>query len=290
MPKRCQPHEENGLLLREIDHEEMMMSIKKYILLAGAMFCLMVPSMSRADEQFGFGGFDYRADKKSPDLLDEHQDGEELMEDVGIYDPLEPWNRAVFVFNDKLYFWVLKPVKTGYSAVLPWDFRFVINNFFNNLASPVDFVNTLLQGRFRDAGAVLSRFVINSTIGVFGFGDAAKEAFDIQPRNADFGETLGVYGIGEGIFINWPFLGPSNLRDSVGIVADWQLYPYQYLDMDADEVFAVMSLEFVNRLSLKGDSYEELKRIAIDPYVATRQAYVDYRRNLIQSHKKSTKN
>ncbi|WP_234981218.1 MlaA family lipoprotein [Desulfopila aestuarii] len=259
--------------------------MKKYILLAGALLCLTLPSIGLAEEQFGIGGSDYMVDRKSPDLLDDNHDTDEPKEYVGIYDPLEPLNRVFFVFNDKLYFWVLKPVKTGYTAVVPWDFRFIIGNFFNNLASPVDFVNTLLQGRFNDAGAVLSRFVINSTIGVFGFGDAAAEAFDIQPRNGDFGETLGVYGIGEGVFLNWPFFGPSNIRDSVGFVADMQLHPYNYLDLDSEEIIAARSLEFINRLSLKGDSYEELKRISIDPYVATRQAYTDYRRSLIKSHK-----
>lgn len=262
------------------------MNVKKYMLLAGALLCLTAPSISLAEEQYGIGGSDYMVDRKSPDLLNDLQNGEDSMDDSGIYDPLEPLNRAFFVFNDKLYFWVLKPVKTGYSAVLPWDIRMVIGNFFNNLASPVDFVNTLLQGRFNDAGAVLGRFVINSTLGVFGFGDAAAEAFDIQPRSGDFGETLGVYGIGEGIFINWPLLGPSNIRDSVGLVADWQLHPYNYLDMESEEIIAARSLEFVNRLSLKGDAYEELKRISVDPYVASRQAYADYRRSLIKSHSK----
>lgn len=262
------------------------MNVKKYLLLAGALFCLAAPSMSLAEEQFGIGGSDYMVERQSPDLLDEQQDAEYAMERGAIYDPLEPLNRVFFVFNDKLYFWVLKPVKTGYTAVVPWDFRFIIGNFFNNLASPVDFANTLLQGRFSDAGAVFGRFVINSTLGVFGFGDAAAEAFDIQPRNADFGETLGVYGVGEGIFLNWPFFGPSNIRDSVGFVADMQLHPYNYLDVEGEELFAARSLEFVNRLSLKGDAYEEMKRISVDPYVATRQAYADYRRSLIKSHKK----
>lgn len=270
------------------------MNVKKYILLAGAFFCLSGPAMGVADDSFGIGASDYLgigttdyiANSDSPDLLGENQDAKDGLSAIGISDPLEPVNRMFFIFNDKLYFWVLKPVKTGYTAVVPWDFRFVIGNFFNNLSSPVDFVNTALQGRFNDAGAVLGRFVINSTIGVFGFGDVAAEAFDIQPRNGDFGETLGVYGIGEGIFLNWPFFGPSNIRDSVGLFADMNLHPYSYLDLTSDEVFALKSLEFINRMSIRPDTYEELKRISVDPYVAVRQAYVDYRRNLISSHKK----
>lgn len=233
-----------------------------------------------AEDKYGIGGDDYIVDSGSPDLLDA------TGEDVN--DPLEPVNRVFFVFNDKLYFWVLKPVKKGYSAVVPADFRMVIGNFFNNLAAPVDFANTLLQGRFNDAGVVVGRFLINSTIGVFGFGDIAAEEFDLAPQRGDFGETLGVYGIGEGVYLCWPFLGPSNIRDSVGLLADMQLHPYAYTGLSGEERLAARGEEFVNRLSITPDSYEEIKKISLDPYVATRQAYVDYRRNLVSSHQKES--
>lgn len=260
------------------------MDAKKYLVLAGALLVFSLPLSAGAEESFGIGGDDYIIDGNNPDLLKKNgNDG--VPAEVVVYDPLEPMNRAFFEFNDKLYFWVLKPVKQGYTAVVPWDFRFVIGNFFNNLASPVDFVNTLLQGRFSDAGAVLGRFVINSTIGVFGFGDAAKESFDIQPVNADFGQTLGVYGLGDGLYLNWPFFGPSNVRDSVGLFADMQLHPYNYLDMNSEEVLMARGFEFINRMSITPETYEEIKRISLDPYVATRQAYTEYRRNLISSQK-----
>ena len=260
------------------------MDAKKYMVLAGALLVFSLPLPAGAEDSLGIGADDYIIDGTDPDLL--KKSGENgVVGEVVVYDPLEPMNRAFFEFNDKLYFWVLKPVKQVYTTVVPWDFRFIIGNFFNNLSSPVDFVNTLLQGRFSDAGAVLGRFVINSTIGVFGFGDAAKESFDIQPVNADFGQTLGVYGLGDGLYLNWPFFGPSNVRDSVGLFTDMQLHPYNFLDMNSEEVLMARGFEFVNRMSITPETYEEIKRISLDPYVATRQAYTEYRRNFISSQK-----
>lgn len=243
----------------------------------------MLPAAVMAEESAVIGSEDYSIEDGSLDLLDDELNQEEDASSVGIYDPLEPLNRVFFVFNDKLYFWVLKPVKNGYMEVVPWDIRFVLGNFFTNLASPVSFVNTLLQGRFSDAGVVLSRFVLNSTIGVFGFADIAAEEFELEPEKGDFGQTLGVYGIGEGIYLCLPFFGPSNVRDGVGIFADMQLHPYSYTGLNSEEKFAIRGLELVNRLSITPDVYEELKKIALDPYVASRQAHVDYRRNLISS-------
>lgn len=252
----------------------------KKIILAGTLLAFTCATPAVAEEVYGIGGDDFIVDDANPDLLGDDNFDDEL-DEVIVYDPLEPMNRVFFEFNDKLYFWALKPISEGYETVVPWDFRFIIGNFFDNLASPVDFVNTLLQGRFEDAGAILGRFVINSTIGVFGFGDAAKESFDIQPVNADFGQTLGVYGLGEGLYLNWPFFGPSNVRDSVGRFADMQLHPYNYLDMNSKEVLAARGVEYINKMTLTPKTYEEIKRISLDPYVATRQAYIEYRRNHI---------
>lgn len=113
------------------------------------------------------------------------------------YDPLEPMNRVFFEFNDKLYFWVLKPVNTVYTAILPLDVRFCIGNFFTNLAAPIRLLNNLLQGKFSDAGIVLSRFLINSTLGVAGLGDPALVDFGLEPKPEDFGQTLGIWGLGK---------------------------------------------------------------------------------------------
>ncbi len=228
------------------------------------------------------GNDDFKMQDQTPDLLADTGAEEDSIATVS--DPLEPWNRLVFQFNDRLYFWVLKPVKRGYSTVVPGDIRGCIGNFFTNLAAPVRLANNLLQGRFHDAGTVLTRFVINSTLGIVGFGDVAKREFDIQPKAADFGQTLGVYGVGDGIYIVWPALGPSNLRDSVGYLGDWLAHPYYWTGQDTDVQFAARSMEYINKLSISPDTYEEMKRISLDPYVATRQAYSDYRHTSIKAH------
>ena len=100
---------------------------------------------------------------QSIDLLNDEFKADDLNQRNSVYDPLEPMNRVFFEINDKLYFWVLKPVKTGYSAVVSEDIRQCFGNFFDNVASPVSFLNNLLQGRLEDSGVVLSRFAINTT-------------------------------------------------------------------------------------------------------------------------------
>ena len=198
-----------------------------------------------------------------------------------IKDPLEPMNRVFFTFNDKLYFWVLKPVNKGYSAILPTDVRLCIGNFFTNLASPIRFINNLLQGEGKDAGIVLGRFVINSTLGILGLGDPAYVDFDLEPQQADFGQTLGKWGFGEGIYLLWPGLGPSSVRDTFGFAGDYFMHPYPYLSEDFVRDIIYYTVRQINALSLSPDVYEELIRISVDPYVASRQAYYEYRRSII---------
>ena len=214
-------------------------------------------------------------------LSDDDYNEDETLENGEIYDPLEPVNRVFFEFNDKLYFWVLKPVSTGYAEVLPEDIRYCIGNFFSNLASPVRLVNNLLQGDFEGAGTVLSRFAINTTVGVFGFGDPAGREFDIAPRPADFGQTLGKYGIGDGFYICWPVFGPSSLRDTAGLLGDMYVQPISHVDIEAWENGLYNATERVNSLSMNPGQYEKLLKYSFDPYVATRQLYYEYRQQKI---------
>lgn len=220
-----------------------------------------------------------------PDLLSDEMSEDEEGAEQGIADPLEPFNRAVFVFNDKLYFWVLKPVKTGYAAVLPRDIRVCLGNFVSNLATPVTLINTLLQGRWEDAGVVLSRFGVNTVLGVYGFGDPAASEFGLGPRSADFGQTLGVYGAGEGVYLYWPLLGPSNIRDSIGLVADNLAQPINYLELNSAQRLNYAGGSYLNRLSLSSNAYEEMKKYSLDPYVSTREAYYEYRNSRIKGNR-----
>ncbi|HBT96708.1 MAG TPA: VacJ family lipoprotein [Desulfobulbaceae bacterium] len=232
-------------------------------------------------EMFGGGAKTGAASSAIPDLLNDDYNDDDR--DTGIADPLEGWNRMMFHFNDKMYVWVLKPTTDVYKTVLPADIRGCVDNFFLNLSTPVRMVNALFQGRFKDAGTELSRFVINTTIGVAGLADVAEADFGIARRRADFGQTLGHYGVGGGIFICWPILGPSTLRDSVGMAVDIFANPTTYIDKTTGGTIGVNAAQMVNKLSISPDVMAELKKMSFDPYIAMRQGYVDYRRALIES-------
>ncbi len=224
------------------------------------------------------------AQESFPDFLgDDLNEGDYLEEpaEVTISDPLEPMNRAFFEINDQLYEGLFKPVKDGYTWVLPLEIREGLGNFFTNITMPIRLINSLLQGDFEKSGVVLGRFLINTTIGVYGFADIADVEFDIKPRRADFDQTLGKWGLGEGIYLCWPVLGPSSVRGTFGLVADAQANPVFYFIDDRVFQVAYYTTSRVNNLSLNPDAYEDLKRFSVDPYVAARQAYFDYRRALV---------
>jgi phospholipid-binding lipoprotein MlaA len=205
-------------------------------------------------------------------------------EELRIADPIEPWNRAMYHVNDKLYFWLLKPSTKGYKYVVPEGFRGLFSNFYRNVKAPVRIVNNFLQGRPGYVGLELARFLINSTVGVGGLRDCATECFGINGRDADFGQTLGKYGVGFGFYVVWPFLGPSSPRDTVGWVADLALTPTTYVSSQwiSPITVGIYAHEKINYLSFHLGDYEAIKGAAIDPYVAMRDAYVQYRKKLIE--------
>jgi phospholipid-binding lipoprotein MlaA len=213
---------------------------------------------------------------KDGNLDFKEEGGEEEKE--GIADPLEPFNRAMYHFNDKLYFWVLKPLAQGYQKVVPEVARVGVSNFFTNLASPIRFVNCLLQGNFRGAASELGRFAVNTLWGIGGLLDlASSEELKLSKQDGDFGQTLGVYGLGQGFYIHWPILGPSSPRDTIGKVGDFFLYPLTYLTASWETFAGIWIYDKVNATSLSIGDYESLQEAAIDPYVAVRDAYVQYR-------------
>jgi len=214
---------------------------------------------------------------KSPEL-------EESVETIA--DPLEPVNRAFFHFNDKLYFWVLKPIATGYKTIIPEEGRIGVRNFFSNLTTPVRLVNCLLQANPKCAGTETLRFVLNTTIGVAGLFDPAKKRFNLEKQDKDFGQTLGIWGMGPVFYLNLPILGPLTLRDGLGYAVDVSLDPRTYL-----AIYVVIAgyintggwvLEEINESSLTLGEYEDLKKAALDPYIALREAYYQYRQNKIK--------
>jgi phospholipid-binding lipoprotein MlaA len=199
---------------------------------------------------------------------------------VQISDPLAPVNRVIFQFNDKLYFWVLKPAAQGYNVIFREDIRNCIANFFSNLLTPVRVANCILQGKFKAAGTETARFFVNTTMGVLGFGDAGKVIFHLEISDEDLGQTLGVYGIGNGFYIVWPIVGPSTLRDSVGFGGDLFVNPLTYLE-PFGLAAGVGGYRRFNDLSLRIGEYEAIKAAAIEPYTAVRDGYIQFRNALV---------
>lgn len=200
---------------------------------------------------------------------------------VTVADPLSFWNRGMFHFNDKLYFWLLKPVAKGYRAVIPRVVRTGVRNFFSNIFTPIRLTSCMLQGKVKAGGTELIRFVVNSTIGIAGVTDPAKKFLKLDISDEDLGQTLGSYGIGNGFYLVWPILGPSTLRDSVGMVGDRFLSPISYVK-PVEASVAIWSYDRINETSLRIGDYESIKEAAIEPYEAFRDAYIQYRKNKVK--------
>jgi phospholipid-binding lipoprotein MlaA len=199
-----------------------------------------------------------------------------------IPDPLEPMNRAFFIFNDKLYFWFFKPVGTGYKMVVPEVGRICIRNFFTNLITPIRAISCLLQGKVEGFGIELVRCVVNTTAGFLGFQDVARGALGFQIQDEDLGQVFAFYGIGPGCYLNLPFLGASSLRDTAGWVGELYLNPLDYMVKDFWPNVGFRSFDMLNKTSMRIGEYEALKKAAVDPYVAMRDAYYQYRLNQIE--------
>lgn len=214
-------------------------------------------------------------------------------ENASIADPLSPVNKVMFHVNDKLYFWVLKPVTQGYAYVLPEFVRTGFSNAYDNIKAPGRAINNLLQLRFTAAGNEFIRFFINSTCGVGGLNDIAMDVLEIKKQEADFGQTLGHYGIGHGFYIVWPVLGPSSLRETVGFAGDRLMYPLTYIsgsDLPIEASIGISAHERVNDTSFRIGDYESFKKAMIDPYTAMRDTFVQYRKTKVEQSNIEDKN
>lgn len=196
---------------------------------------------------------------------------------VAVYDPHEKFNRSMFSLNDKVYFYVLKPVATLYAAYFPPGVRAAVRNGFHNMWFPARFVNCLLQRKGDKAASETARFLINSTMGVGGLFDWADRGFGIQRHDEDFGQTLAVWGAGPGAYLVLPFLGPSNARDFGGYVVDSVMDPIFWIPSPLWVSPTVKAGRLVNNVSLRIGEYEDFKKSALDPYVSLRSAYNQYR-------------
>lgn len=229
-----------------------------------------------------------QTESMSPDMDVEDEFDDDFFEDefeedqVRVADPLSSLNKAIFHFNDKLYFWFLKPIARGYKVVTPEFFRTGVKNFFRNLATPIRLANCLFQGKTDSAAVEFSRFLTNTIIGILGFGSPADKYPELtSPSEEDFGQTLAVYGLGNGFYIVLPVLGPSTLRDAMGRAGDWFLNPINYIE-PTEMSYAVWGFDKVNQTSFRIGEYEALKEISVDPYVAVRNIYLQYREKKIE--------
>ncbi|MFZ3044739.1 MAG: VacJ family lipoprotein [Desulfatirhabdiaceae bacterium] len=211
------------------------------------------------------------------DFLDEEMDDKPSPR---VADPLESWNRAMFEFNDRLYFWVMKPVSLGYRNIVPEIVRIGVQNFFSNLAGPIRIVNCFLQGKMESSANEMARFVYNTTFGVLGFGNPAKDNPALNPSPEDMGQTLAVFGLGDGFFIIWPFLGPSTLRDTAGMCVDGFMDPIWYIDDTAASV-GIKGVDMINSTSFRIGDYEAFKDSAIEPYQSFKNVYMQFREKRI---------
>jgi phospholipid-binding lipoprotein MlaA len=234
------------------------------------------------------------AEQKEPDKYapilgesagEEYLDSEEGEKAAHIPDPFRPWNNAMFQINDKLYFWVLKPVAEGYKRAVSEPIRNLFYNFFDNLRAPARLVNNLLQGKMKGAGNEFVRFVFNSTAGLGGFADAAKELLHIQKTSVDFGQTLGRYGVGQWFYLVWPVIGPSSPRDTLGFAVDRAMYPFSYIsytNISFGAATGIAVFETISDTSFSIGDYEAFKKAALDPYVSMRSAYVQNRKKTVE--------
>lgn len=194
-------------------------------------------------------------------------------------DPLMGLNRHIFAFNDALDRWFLAPVARGYDYVMPERAEQWVTNFTNNLWFPVTFANCVLQAKPKEATQSLARFIVNTTAGIGGFGDPATR-LDIPAPNEDFGQTLGYWGVGPGPYLVIPFLGPSNVRDTAGRVADSAtvVWPY-FVPWYASSTVGVVDVVSTRERFL--DQVDDLRRTSLDFYAATRDAYLQRREALV---------
>jgi phospholipid-binding lipoprotein MlaA len=207
--------------------------------------------------------------------------GEENKPAAKVSDPLEPMNRAFFKFNDKLYFWVLKPAAKGYNKVAPEPFRESMKRLFVNARYPVRLVNNLLQGKFKGAGIETTRFLVNSTVGIGGLFDPAHDEWSFQAYPEDLDQTLGFYHVPTGPYLNWPLFGSSSVRGTCGTIGDSFLSVWNYVD-GVGVLYGTRAFDTINSSSLRLGEYESFKEGSLDPYVSLRDAYFENRRSLVE--------
>lgn len=196
-------------------------------------------------------------------------------------DPLEGYNRAMHSFNTAIDKAIIRPVAVGYRYVTPDPIRERIGNFSDNLGEPVNMINSFLQGDFEQGMVSFWRFTLNSTVGLLGIHDVAATA-GLKEQREDFGQTLAVWGVGSGPYIVLPLLGPSNARDTVGVVAGWFMDPFTYYLETDDRIWMAVGQALVARERLI-DPIDDIYEDSLDSYVTFRSVYEQHRAAVIEN-------
>jgi phospholipid-binding lipoprotein MlaA len=197
---------------------------------------------------------------------------EDLGPDPAERDHTPRWNRRVFNFNESFLKYVMRPVSRGYQAITPKFVREMVHNGFDNLESPVILANDLLQLDLCRAGRTLGRFALNTTVGIAGTFDVAKE-MGLARHDTDFGETLGRYGVRSGSFFMLPVLGPSTARDTFGEIVDTVLRPEVWL-LGGFPRLALTGGDGLATYDINGERLDALRDTSVDFYAALRSAYL----------------
>jgi phospholipid-binding lipoprotein MlaA len=192
-------------------------------------------------------------------------------------DPWQGFNRAMFKFNDTLDRWFLKPVAKGYKAITPDPVERGISNVFSNIGEVPSTLNGVLQGNIKGAAHDTGRFLVNSTLGIGGLFDVAKHMKLPSDDQEDFGQTLAVWGVGQGNYLVLPFLGPSTLRDGFATPIDWYTDPITYIEHDQTR----WSVKFVSLVDTRASLLPLEANITGDKYTFIRDVYLDRRNYLI---------
>jgi phospholipid-binding lipoprotein MlaA len=201
-----------------------------------------------------------------------------------VYDPFEPVNRAIFSFNNAADRIILEPIAKGYKR-LPSPIQSGINNFLSNLRAPLIVVNQLLQGQGENAAQSSGRFIVNSTVGVFGLFDVA-ERIGLEEKQEDYGQTLATWGVGDGFYIVLPLFGPSNLRDTSGMILTMLTDPINAYAVNEGEAWLVPMRTAVNAVDQRSKIIDEVNALrdnSVDYYAAVRSSYYQNRNAAINN-------
>lgn len=196
-----------------------------------------------------------------------------------VNDPLEGYNRVMYSFNDTVDSAIIKPAAQGYDFIMPAPVSKGVSNFFSNLDDISVVINDVLQFKFMQAFHDTSRLTINTTVGILGLMDIASD-FGYKKHNEDFGQTLGAWGLGTGPYIVLPLLGPSDMRDTVGLVGDYYTNPVTYVKGPAARnPFVITNIIDTRARILSAEKIVD--EAAFDEYTFVREAYLQRRQNLV---------